>query len=140
MPRICRPLSETGQRVAVGCRDPAPTHTSRGKQGVLITANAGGGAHGTQLERTELIGLADGWHNIAEQLSKLAVTHAHDDAGGPELQQLIDNLKALHKGTNVEAARSKSLSDFLCERSHTIKFILGKDTYDDRQNHTRQIA
>jgi uncharacterized protein involved in type VI secretion and phage assembly len=26
------------------------------------------------------------------------------------------------------------------ERSHTIKFILEKDTYDDRLDHTRQIA
>jgi putative transposase len=39
-----------------------------------------------------------------------------------------------------EKKSATSLSDFLCERSHTIKFILGKDTYDDRQSHTRQTA
>jgi hypothetical protein len=33
-----------------------------------------------------------------------------------------------------------SLSEILCERSHTIKFIPGKDTYDDRQSHTGQTA
>ena len=40
----------------------------------------------------------------------------------------------------VKASSFRSLSEILCERSHTIKFIPGKDTYDDRQSHTGQTA
>lgn len=40
----------------------------------------------------------------------------------------------------IEYCESLSLSEILCERSHTIKFIPGKDTYDDPQSHTGQTA
>jgi transposase InsO family protein len=37
----------------------------------------------------------------------------------------------------VKKPGRSSLSEFLCEGSHTIKFIPGKDTYDEiRQSHT----
>ncbi len=74
----------------------------RGAQGVLISADAGGGVHGPQLERGELVRLADGMSKLADQLSKLAAQHALDAAGGVELAQLIDKVRQLHRGSNVE--------------------------------------
>jgi type VI secretion system secreted protein VgrG len=50
----------------------------RGGKGVLITANSSNQAEGKQLDRAELIGLADGLRDIADQLGKLAETHAKD--------------------------------------------------------------
>jgi type VI secretion system secreted protein VgrG len=76
----------------------------RGGKGVLITAKASGGAQGNQLDRDELIGLADGLRNIADQLAKLAEAHAKDPANGPELAQLLDKLKHLDQGSNATSA------------------------------------
>jgi type VI secretion system secreted protein VgrG len=73
----------------------------RGGKGVLITAEARNQAEGNQLDRAELIGLADGLRDIADQLAKLAETHAKDPASGPQLAQLVDRLKHLDYGTNA---------------------------------------
>jgi len=75
----------------------------RGGQGVLITAASRQQAAGEQLDRDELIGLADGLRDIATQLAKLAETHARDGAGGPLLMQLVDKLRHLDAGTNVSS-------------------------------------
>lgn len=75
----------------------------RGGKGVLITANGSAKAEGTQLERSELIGLADGLRDIAHQLAKLAETHARDSDDGPLLAQLVDKLRQLDHGTNAGA-------------------------------------
>jgi type VI secretion system secreted protein VgrG len=76
----------------------------RGGKGVLITAASRQQAAGRQLDRDELIGLADGLRDIAAQLAKLAETHAKDGAGGPLLTQLVDKLRHLDAGTNVSRA------------------------------------
>lgn len=76
----------------------------RGGKGVLITASGSHQAEGKQLDRAELIGLADGLRDIADQLAKLAETHSKDPANGPQLAQLVDKLRHLDGGTNVAAA------------------------------------
>jgi type VI secretion system secreted protein VgrG len=78
----------------------------RGGKGVLITANNSNLAEGKQLDRTELIDLADGLRDIADQLAKLAETHAKDRANGPQLAQLVDKLRHLDHGTNAAAEGS----------------------------------
>lgn len=76
----------------------------RGGKGVLITASDSHQAEGKQLDRAELIGLADGLRDIADQLAKLAETHSKDPASGPQLAQLVDKLRHLDQGTNAAAA------------------------------------
>jgi len=73
----------------------------RGGKGVLITAAGSAKAKGNQLDRAELIGLADGLRDIADQLAKLAETHSKDTGNGPLLAQLVDKLRHLERGTNV---------------------------------------
>jgi len=73
----------------------------RGGKGVLITADSSHRAKGKQLDRTELIGLADGLRDIADQLAKLAETHVKDPANGPQLAELVDKLRHLDNGTNA---------------------------------------
>ena len=73
----------------------------RGGKGVLITASDSHQAEGKQLDRAELIGLADGLRDIADQLAKLAETHSKDPASGPQLAQLVDKLRHLDQGTNA---------------------------------------
>ena len=80
----------------------------RGGKGVLITAESCQQAAGKQLDRDELIGLADGLCDIATQLAKLAESHAKDGASGPLLTQLVDKLKNLDAGTNVANARGNA--------------------------------
>ncbi len=80
----------------------------RGGKGVLITAEASDRAGGSQLDRAKLIGLADGLHDIADQLAKLAETHAKDPAAGPQLARLVDKLKHLDSGSNVAETDSDS--------------------------------
>lgn len=80
----------------------------RGGKGVLITAEASNRGEGNQLDRAELIGLADGLRDIADQLAKLAETHAKDPASGPLLKQLVDKLMHLDCGTNVTAGDNAS--------------------------------
>lgn len=75
----------------------------RGAKGVLVTASNSNQAEGKQLDRAELIGLADGLRDIAEQLAKLAETHSKDPANGPQLAQLVDKLRHLDHGTNAAA-------------------------------------
>lgn len=80
----------------------------RGGKGILITAEESGQAKGKQLDRSELISLADGLRDIADQLSKLAETHAKDPASGPQLAQLVDKLRHLDHGTNAATANNAS--------------------------------
>ena len=73
----------------------------RGGKGVLITAHVSDRAEGNQLDRAELIGLADGLRDIADNLAQLAQTHATDPTNGPQLSQLVDKLRHLDSGTNA---------------------------------------
>lgn len=78
----------------------------RGGKGVLITAEPSTEARGKQLDRAQLIDLADGLRDIADQLAKLAATHANDPANGPQLTQLVDRLRHLDHGTNTAESGS----------------------------------
>jgi type VI secretion system secreted protein VgrG len=73
----------------------------RGGHGVLISAEADAGAEGTQLERAGLVGLADLMQGVLDELARLAIEHAEDEAGEPRLAQLVDKLKRWHEGSNV---------------------------------------
>lgn len=75
----------------------------RGGKGVLVTASNSNQAEGKQLDRAELIGLAEGLRDIADQLAKLAETHSKDPTNGPQLAQLVDKLRHLDHGTNAAA-------------------------------------
>lgn len=72
----------------------------RGARGLLLTAEAGGGASGTQLDRDALNGLADSLQKLAGQLATLAEQHALDACAGSALPQLLDKLRQLHQGLN----------------------------------------
>jgi type VI secretion system secreted protein VgrG len=80
----------------------------RGGQGVLITSEGSDRAGGNQLDRTKLIGLADGLRDITDQLAKLAEKHSNDPANGPQLTQLVDRLRHLDSGSNIAEAGSGS--------------------------------
>jgi len=73
----------------------------RGGQGVLISADASVGAQGAQLDRDELVGLAEVLQGVAAEISKLAATHAGDEADGPQLAQLLGKLKNWSAGSNA---------------------------------------
>jgi type VI secretion system secreted protein VgrG len=73
----------------------------RGGKGVLISAQASAEAAGGQLDRPELTKVLEALGKLSEQLSTLAVTHALDDAAGPDLAELIEELNRLHGGSNV---------------------------------------
>lgn len=74
----------------------------RGGAGVLVTATASNAHSGAQLDRSEMVDLADALRDLAEQLSKLAVTHSADAVDGQQLPELITKLKNLHIGSNVQ--------------------------------------
>lgn len=75
----------------------------RGAQGVLVSAAAHAGARGGQLDRDELVGVAQVLQGIADALSKMAVDHKASEADGTQLGELIGKLKQWHCGTNVDA-------------------------------------
>ncbi|MYN17111.1 type VI secretion system tip protein VgrG [Rugamonas sp. FT107W] len=70
----------------------------RGAGGVLVTASAGGGVVGKQLERGELTRIVSGLQQITEQLSKLAERYATEEPHGPELSQLAEKVRELECG------------------------------------------
>jgi type VI secretion system secreted protein VgrG len=76
----------------------------RGTEGVLITADSGGGASGKHLERAELTRVSGGLQRLAEQLSKLAGKFAQDVPRGDELGQLVNAIEQLESmGASIVA-------------------------------------
>jgi type VI secretion system secreted protein VgrG len=74
----------------------------RGAQGVLISATGRPKAGGKQLDRSELIGLAEALQGVQKQLSELSATHHADATPDKELKQLVDYLKQWEAGSNTE--------------------------------------
>jgi len=74
----------------------------RGAQGVLISAAARQNASGKQLDRSELLGLAEALQGLQKQLAELASTHHADSTDDKELEQLIGYLKQWEAGSNTE--------------------------------------
>lgn len=70
----------------------------RGGQGVLISAEAGGGR---QLERGGLLGLAEVMQSVLEELERQAISHNEDEEAQPRLAGLVDKLRRWHEGSNV---------------------------------------
>jgi type VI secretion system secreted protein VgrG len=64
----------------------------RGVKGVLVSAAAN--PSDEQMERNELISVAELAQSVARQLSALAVQLAEDPADGPQVDTLIDRLKS----------------------------------------------
>lgn len=75
----------------------------RGAQGVLVSAAARERAGGKQLDRSELIDLAEALQGVQRQLSELSSTHHADDTDGEQLKQLIAYLKQWEAGSNTES-------------------------------------
>lgn len=73
----------------------------RGGEGVLITSTAGRHANHTQLERGELIGLAQTLQSIVEQLGELAATHHTGGTDPARFRQLVKHLQDWEQGTNT---------------------------------------
>jgi type VI secretion system secreted protein VgrG len=78
----------------------------RGGQGVLISAEASGGAEGGQLDRAGLIGQVEVMQSVLETLAQLAIAQSGDEASGPHLAGLVDKLKRWHNGSNIATAVS----------------------------------
>lgn len=74
----------------------------RGGQGVLISAAARQKAGGRQLDRVELIGLAEALQGVQQELSKLSATHHAEGSDDHLLAQLITYLKEWESGSNTE--------------------------------------
>jgi type VI secretion system secreted protein VgrG len=85
----------------------------RGGKGVLLTAHPSRQAEGEQLERANLVGLAEVMQGVLDELSRLAIEHAADEAAKPRLAELVDKLKRWHEGTNVAAAGGTAFEPIL---------------------------
>lgn len=73
----------------------------RGAQGILISAEAGQGTEGAQLERAGLVGLAQVMQGILDEVGRLATVHTEDEPAQQRLAALADKLKHWHEGSNV---------------------------------------
>ncbi|MFC5460685.1 type VI secretion system Vgr family protein [Massilia niabensis] len=73
----------------------------RGREGVLVSAEASPAGAGEQLARAGLVGLAALMQSVADEMAKLAEQHAGDEPGNARLAELVDKLKAWDAGTNV---------------------------------------
>ncbi|MET0983516.1 MAG: type VI secretion system Vgr family protein [Telluria sp.] len=73
----------------------------RGKEGVLVSAEASSAGAGEQLARAGLVGLAALMQSVVDEMAKLAEQHAGDEASSARLAELVDKLKAWDAGTNV---------------------------------------
>ena len=74
----------------------------RGARGVLISAAARRNASGKQLDRTELISLAEALQGVQRQLAEFSSTHHADSTDDKELTQLIGYLRQWEAGGNTE--------------------------------------
>jgi type VI secretion system secreted protein VgrG len=76
----------------------------RGEQGVLVTAEKSDSKTGTQLDRAELLNIAEGLEKLARELSERATQHAADKTTGEPLTQLVETIRSLaHSGAPVVA-------------------------------------
>lgn len=73
----------------------------RGKDGVLVTAEAAPDAGGSHLARAGLVGLAGLMQSIADEVTKLAEQHTDDEPSTRRLGELTDKLKAWDQGSNL---------------------------------------
>lgn len=74
----------------------------RGAQGVLISAAPRAQASGKQLDRAELISLAEALQGVQQHLSALSAAHHADDTDGKALEQLGGYLTQWEAGSNTD--------------------------------------
>ncbi|AMC36612.1 type VI secretion system Vgr family protein [Janthinobacterium sp. B9-8] len=74
----------------------------RGAQGLLLTAHDQPSARGAQLERDELIAQLEQALAIAQQLAKQAETHEAESTDTKQEEQLLNDLKKWHAGSNTD--------------------------------------
>lgn len=73
----------------------------RGRDGVLISAEASSRAVGAQLAREGLVGLTELMQSIADELAKFAEQQAGDEKGTGRIAELADKLKRWEAGSNT---------------------------------------
>jgi type VI secretion system secreted protein VgrG len=73
----------------------------RGKEGVLLSAEASPTSEGEQLARAGLLGLAELMQSIADEVAKLAEQHTEDEPSAQRLAHLSDKLRRWDQGSNV---------------------------------------
>lgn len=73
----------------------------RGRDGVLITAEASPNGDGAQLARGGLVGLAELLQSVADEMSKLAQQHTGEEQSSDRLADLAEKLKHWDGGSNV---------------------------------------
>ncbi|MYM75583.1 type VI secretion system tip protein VgrG [Duganella sp. FT134W] len=89
----------------------------RGSNGILLSTQA---TTGDQLERDDLIGLADVLNSIAEQLASVAQTHSSDETEGPYLSELIERLRNWKAGANQAILSAHAAQGILCTSEKNI--------------------
>lgn len=75
----------------------------RGAQGVLISAAGRQRAGGKQLDREELVSLAEALQGVQQELARLSATHHAEGTDDKELAQLIGYLRQWEAGSNTDA-------------------------------------
>lgn len=73
----------------------------RGREGVLVTAEASPAAEGNHLARAGLIGLAELMQSVVDEVTRLAEQHTDDEQSSRRLADLADKLKRWDQGSNV---------------------------------------
>jgi type VI secretion system secreted protein VgrG len=73
----------------------------RARQGILLSTSSGSDAGAAQLERENLIGMAEAANDVTQQLSELATAHSVASAEGDELGNLLDCVRHWHSGSNT---------------------------------------
>jgi type VI secretion system secreted protein VgrG len=73
----------------------------RGREGVLVTAEAASAADAPQLAREGLIGLTALMQSVVDEMTRLAREHGGDEDSTGRLAELVDKLKSWDGGTNV---------------------------------------
>jgi len=73
----------------------------RGRDGVLISAEASARAEGGQMARAGLVGLAELLQSVVDETAKLAVKHAGDEPSTGRLAELVGKLKQWEAGSNT---------------------------------------
>lgn len=73
----------------------------RGRQGVLVSAEAAPHDESRQLARAGLIGLTELMQSVVDEMARLAEQHAGDEPGSGRLAELAEKLKHWEDGTNT---------------------------------------
>lgn len=99
----------------------------RGGRGVLLSAHPSRDAEGPQLERAKLVGLAQVMQGVLDELSRLAIEHAEDEAAQPRLAALVEKLKRWHEGSNVAEGSARPATHPVLAGTAPGGIVLGSD-------------